>query len=135
MNKNLNGIDLIMVSNAQIALHRLAVGCAPEWVNWTAIREFRDMLFEICDDSDDSDAQTLLGEVLLESHGNHPGRRRADKPVVIPKEIVDEFDSLINNRPLATARAERLYGFCHFFYKHISTKESTTSRVPQAVTV
>ena len=135
MNDNLKGIDLIMVSNAEIALHRLAVGYTPESVNWTAIRQFRDVFLKICDNANDSDIQTLLGEIIRESHGNHLGRRRTDKAVVMPKEVVDEFDSLINNRPLATARAKRLYGFCHFFSKHISTKESTTSRVPQAVTV
>ncbi len=134
MNKNLKGIDLIMVSNAQIALHRLALGYTPESVNWKPIREFRDVLSKICDDSSDPDTQTLLGEVLRESHGNHPGRRRADKQVVIPKEIVDEFDSLINNRPLASACAERLYGFCHFFYRHIDEKRNTASLIPQAVT-
>lgn len=127
MNDNLKGIDLIMVSNAEIALHRLAVGHAPESVNWTAIRKFRDVLFEICDDPNDSDAQTLFGEVLRESHGNHPGRRREDKPVVIPKETVDEFDSLINNRPLETARAKRLYGFCHSFSKHIREENSLST--------
>ncbi len=135
MNKNLDGIDLVMISNVQIALHRLALGYAPESVNWEPIREFRDVLLKMCDDSNNSETQTLLGEIIRESRGEHLGRRRTDKAVVIPKEVIDEFDSLINNRPLATARAERLNGFCHFFSKHINVKGDTILPVSQAVAV
>lgn len=123
-----------MISNAQVALYRLSHGDAPESVNQGAIKAFREALSKICEESKDQEIQTFLGDVIHEFHTNHPCRRRMDMATPTPQGVLKELDWLIDNRPSIRSRAERLYGFCHFFYRHIDEKRNTASPVPQAVT-
>ena len=129
----LKGIDTIMISNAQVALFRLSHGDAPESVNRGAIKAFREVLSKMCDESKDQEIQTFLDEIIHEFHTNHPCRRRMDMATPTPQGVMKELDWLIDNRPSVRSRAERLYGFCYFFYKHINGKRNTASLVHQAV--
>jgi len=133
MNDMLKGIDTIMISNAQVALFRLSHGDAPESVNRGAIKAFREVLSKMCDESKDQEIQTFLDEIIHEFHTNHPCRRRMDMATPTPQGVMKELDWLIDNRPSVRSRAERLYGFCYFFYKHINGKRNTASLVHQAV--
>ncbi|MBI5817328.1 MAG: hypothetical protein HZB09_02785 [Candidatus Yonathbacteria bacterium] len=134
MSDNTRGVDTLVVSSAELELFRLSHNQVPDSIDWGAIKAFRGILAKMCDDVNYAQVQNFLTEVLSEFHEKHPCRRRMDNDLT-PKGILDELDWLINRRSPIRCRAERLYGFCHFFSKHISAKGSTVSPVLQVTTV
>lgn len=134
MNKNLAGIDVIMLHNAQIAFHRLSIGYTKEHVNWDSIKEFQEMFSKVCNNLDDPETKKFVSEVLRESHGDYPYRRRTDAMDQAVNMILDELDLLIKERVPRRNRAQHLYMFCHIFTKH-TQKENSPSLVSNLQTI
>lgn len=124
--KNNFPIDPLIVGDAEIELLRLSQG---QSIDWGSVKAFRGILAKMHEDVNNKQTQTFLVEVLSEFHTKHPCRRRMDD--LTSKGILDELDWLINGRSPIRCRAERLYGFCHLFSKHIDTKRGVILSVPQ----
>ena len=135
MNRNLNGIDTLVASAAQLELSRLSREHRHEEVNFKDIQAFREILSTLCSEPQSKEIIAILEEVIEEFCFGQPCRKEVElaedlnskearelkslKTLENLKGILSEFDLLLEHS-FEDAFALRLYQFCCIFSKHLN---------------